>query len=80
MNFSPGLNYLSALGRVRNPVAVIDGGDDDQFYSDRYAALLKPVRPDITIEIVPGVGHVAATIAPAMLEAVDQVFTTMPQH
>lgn len=80
MNFSPGLDYLSALGRVRKPVAVIAGADDDQFYADRYAPLLKPVKPDIRFEIVPGVGHVAATIAPAMLEAVNRVFTTMPQH
>jgi len=79
MNFSPGLNYLSFLARVKKPVAVIAGADDEQFYSDRYDSLLKPVKPDIQIEIVPGVGHAGAIVAPAMLETVKRVFTT-PQH
>ena len=78
MNFSPGLAYLSALRRVKKPITVIAGADDDQFYADRYAALLKPAKPDIAIEIVPGVGHAGATGAPAMLKEVVRVFRTMP--
>jgi hypothetical protein len=34
------------------------------------AALLKPVKPDIEVEIVPGVAHIGAMNAPAMLDAV----------
>lgn len=80
MNFSPGLGYLSALALVKKPIAVIAGADDEQFYADRYAALLKPVKPDVTVELVPGVGHTTAMGAPAMLEAVRRTFETMPQR
>jgi len=80
MNFSPGLDYLSALARVKKPIAVISGADDEQFYSERYAPLLRPVKPDILIWIVPGVGHVGATIAPPMLEAVERIFKTLPRR
>lgn len=80
MNFSPGLDYLSALAHVKKPIAVIAGADDEQFYSDRYAPLLRPVKPDIAISIVPGVGHVGATVAQPMLKTVAQVFETLPQH
>lgn len=80
MNFSPGLDYLSALARVKAPVAVLDGADDEQFYPDSYAALLKPMKPDIMVEVVPGVGHAGATTATAMLEAVSRTFKTMPQR
>ena len=74
MNFSPGLDYLSALKHVKKPVTVIDGAEDEEFYADKYAALLKPVKPDIDIEIVPGVGHIGGMNAPAMLEAVRRLF------
>lgn len=49
MNFSPGLDYLSALRRVKKPVTVIDGAEDEEFYADKYATLLKPVKPDIRL-------------------------------
>jgi hypothetical protein len=38
------------------------------------------VKPDIAVEIGPGVGHIGATIATAMLEAVRRFFNTMSQH
>ncbi len=78
MNFSPGLDYLSALAHVTRPVAVIAGADDPQFDANGYAPLLKPVKPDIQIELVPGVKHVGALLAPPMLDAIQRVFLTMP--
>jgi len=74
MNFSPGLDYLSALKHVKKPIMVIDGADDEEFYADKYGPLLKPVNPDIEVEIIPGVGHIGAMNAPAMLEAVQRKF------
>jgi hypothetical protein len=34
-------------------MALIAGGNDDQFYADRYAPMLQPAKPDLTIELVP---------------------------
>jgi hypothetical protein len=48
--------------------------EDEEFYADKYAALLKPVKPDIDVKIVPGVAHIGAMNAPAMLEAVRRAF------
>lgn len=80
MNFSPGLDYLSALKRVKAPVTVIDGAYDEEFYAEGYAPLLRPVKRDIDIEIIPGVGHIGAMNAPAMLEAVGRIFDTTLRH
>ena len=77
MNFSPGLNYLTALRHATKPIVVIAGADDEEFYADRYAALLKPVNRDIVIELVPGVGHRDAMSARPLLESVSRTFQTV---
>ena len=33
------------------------GGADELFYPDRFAPLFEPVRPDMRITIVPGIGQ-----------------------
>ena len=69
-NFGPTPDYLGDLRRAPGPVALFAGGSDELFYSDRYKALLKPVRPDLEITIVPGMGHVDMTVQPAALAAI----------
>ena len=52
-------DYFAALQRTEKPMAVtIAAGNDDQFYADRYAPLLQPAKPDLTVELVPGLDHV----------------------
>ena len=77
MNFSPGLDYLTTLRQATKPIVVIAGADDEEFYADRYAALLKPVNPDIVIELVPGVGHRDAMSARPLLESVSRRLLTV---
>ena len=67
-------DYLSALGRSRKPAALLVGGADELFYPDRYAPLFEPVRPDLRISIVPGIGHIGMTVAPAGIAAVRKSF------
>ncbi len=44
-NFGPTGHYLEDLRRAPGPVVLLAGANDEIFYSDRYAALLKPVAP-----------------------------------
>jgi len=37
---------------------------DELFYPERFAPLLRSVRPDLGITIVPGIGHIGMTVAP----------------
>jgi pimeloyl-ACP methyl ester carboxylesterase len=69
-NFGPRHEYLSDLRHAPGPVALLAGTRDEIFYSDRYAALLKPARPDLDITLVPGLGHMDMTIKPAGLDAI----------
>jgi pimeloyl-ACP methyl ester carboxylesterase len=77
MNLNSG-GYLDALKRTRKPMALIAGADDDQFYADRYAPLLKPGKPDLSVELVPGLDHVDMLLKPAALAALRRTFDAMP--
>jgi pimeloyl-ACP methyl ester carboxylesterase len=69
-NFGPRAQYLDDLRRAPGPVFLLAGTKDEVFYPDRYAALLKPVRPDLSITLVPGLGHMDMTVKPAALAAI----------
>jgi non-heme chloroperoxidase len=71
-------DYFGALQRTRKPMALIAGGNDDQFYADRYAPTLQPAKPDLTVELVPGLDHVDMLMKPAALAALRRTFDTMP--
>jgi len=69
-DFAAPRDYLAALGRSKKPAALLVGGADELFYADRYAPLLMPVRPDLRITVVPGVGHIGMTVSPEGIAAV----------
>lgn len=76
MNLNSG-GYLDELKRTNRPMALIAGAADDQFYADRYAAILKPAKPDLTVELVPGLDHVDMLMKPAALAALRRTFDSL---
>jgi non-heme chloroperoxidase len=79
MNFA-NRDYLAGLGRTKRPMALLAGADDEQFYADRYGPLLKPAKPDLSVEIVPGPGHVDMITEPAALAAIRRTFERVPER
>ncbi len=74
LNFAPHLDYLDDFRRARKPIALLVGSADDEMIAAAYAPLLKPVRPDVTVQVIPGVGHIGMTVDPAALAAIRAVF------
>jgi pimeloyl-ACP methyl ester carboxylesterase len=74
VDFGAPRDYLTALRRSIKPTALLVGGADEFMYPERYAPLLQPVRPDLAIAVVPGIGHVGMTVAPAGIGAVRKSF------
>jgi non-heme chloroperoxidase len=72
-------DYLAALEHTKSPMTLLVGADDDQFYADRYAPALKPAKPDLSVEIVPGLGHLDMITQPTALAALRQAFEEMPE-
>ena len=70
-------DYFGSLQRTKKPMALIAGGNDDQFYADRYAPTLQPAKPDIMVELVPGLDHVDMLMKPAALAALRRTFDAM---
>lgn len=68
------LDYAAWLARTRQPMVLLAGGDDEQFYADRYAPLLQPAKPDLSVEIVPGLGHLAMISQAPALAALRRTF------
>jgi len=71
-NFGPGDDYLGDVRRFHGPVSLFAGADDEIFFAERYAPLLKPVRPDIRVTLLPGLGHMDMTVKPAALAALAE--------
>jgi pimeloyl-ACP methyl ester carboxylesterase len=69
-NFGPGDDYLGDVKRVRGPVSLFVGADDQIFRADRFAPLLKPVRPDLTVTVLPGIDHMGMTVKAAAVGAI----------
>ena len=76
-DFGPPPDYLDALRRSMKPAALLIGGNDELFYADRYAPLLRAVRPDLRIVVVPGVDHLGMVLTPQGIAAVRAAFAEM---
>jgi non-heme chloroperoxidase len=74
LNFGAPSNYLEALRHSTKPAALLIGGNDELFYTDRFLPLLGPVRPDLKISIVPGISHIGMIVAPEGITAVRNSF------
>jgi pimeloyl-ACP methyl ester carboxylesterase len=79
MNFGT-RDYLAELARTTQPMALLVGSEDEQFYADRYAPLLQPAKRDLAVELVPGLGHVDMIAKPAGLAALRRTFESMPER
>lgn len=69
-NFAPHDDYKADLAKAPAPVALVVGEDDEIFDAAAFAPLLKPVRPDLDVTIVPGVDHVGVTAEPEGVAAI----------
>ena len=69
-NFGPSDDYLGDIKRAPGPVRVFDGEKDEIFKADRFAPLLKPLRPDLTVTVIPGLSHMEMTLKPEALDAI----------
>ncbi len=74
VDFGAPRDYLAALGHSTKPVALLVGGADELFFPERFAPLLRPVRPDLKITVVPGIGHIGMTVTPKAIAAVRKSF------
>jgi non-heme chloroperoxidase len=74
VDFGAPRDYLTGLGRSTKPAALLVGGSDELFFPDRFGPLFSPVRPNMPVMIVPGIGHIGMTVTPDGIAAVRKSF------
>ena len=63
-SFGASPRFLDDLRSAHGKVALVAGGADEVFFADRYEPLLRPVRPDLDITVLPGLNHMDMIIKP----------------
>jgi non-heme chloroperoxidase len=69
-NFRPHQDFRDDFRRASRPIAVLAGADDDEMAATAYAPAINLVAPGVPITVLPGLGHMAMTTAPAAIDAV----------
>lgn len=67
-----GPGFLEDLRRAPGSVALVVGSDDEIFFADQYEPLLKPVRPDLDITVMPGLNHMDMIVKPVAVEVLAE--------
>ncbi|HET7594193.1 MAG TPA: alpha/beta hydrolase [Stellaceae bacterium] len=75
LSFAAHRDFRDDFRHVRKPMVLLVGSDDDEMLADAYAPLLRPLRPDIPVQVIPGIGHIGLTSEPAALATIRAVFT-----
>ncbi len=72
MNFRPQRDYRDNLARAHQPVAALIGAEDEAFLADQLAGIFQAAGKPWEVEVLPGIGHISLTLAPAALDAVTR--------
>ncbi len=75
-NFEPDDDYVGDLRRTSRPVMAMGGANDETFLSSELEAALAAGKPDIRVDIVPGVGHTGLTTTPVGTAAIVKAWSS----
>lgn len=68
-NFRPPADYLTTMQRVRHPLVVLAGADDEAFVSAALPGMVRDAGQAWPVEILPDLGHIPMILAPSALQA-----------
>ena len=67
-NFRPQRDYLADLRSMHRPFHVLIGANDEVYYPDRFADVLKQAGKDTAVTVIPGVDHIHLILSPTAFE------------
>ena len=77
MNFRPQRDYLADLRSMHQPFRVLIGANDEIYYPDRFADLLKQAGKDTAVIVIPSVDHIHLILSPAAFEKSIEALKTL---
>jgi alpha-beta hydrolase superfamily lysophospholipase len=69
MNFRPHNNYRADIASLSQPMEVLVGQSDDQFFPERFAPEFSIAGRNVPVSIVPNTGHMDLTLTPVAIQA-----------
>jgi len=69
-NFRADYDYLGDFERAKRPIEVMVGAKDDEMIAKAYEPAITPVRFDVMVKVLPGLGHIDMVSAPAALDSI----------
>ena len=69
-NFGPHTDYVADIRNASGPMRVFVGSSDELFFPDEMQRIFRAQRPDISVEVLPGLGHSDLVAKPKAIEAV----------
>ena len=68
MNFGPQRDYLADIRNMHEPFSILIGANDEVYYPDRFAGVLKQAGKNTPVTVIPNVDHIQLILAPTALE------------
>lgn len=69
MNFRPHNNYRADIAAATQPMEVMVGQNDDQFYPERFSSEFSTAGRAVPVLIVPATGHIDLALSPVAVQA-----------
>ena len=80
-NFRPHRDYLSDLRKMHQPFRLLIGENDEVYYPNRFAEVLRQAGKDVPVTIIPAVDHIHLILSPLALQnAVEAVRSLDQSH
>jgi non-heme chloroperoxidase len=80
MNFGPQRDYLADLRNMHQPFRLLIGENDEVYYAERFAEVLKQAGKDTPVTMVPGVDHIQLILSPVPLEKSIEALKSLRSH
>jgi acetyl esterase/lipase len=80
INFGPQRDYFADLRNMHQPFHLLIGENDEVYYAERFAEVLKQAGKDTPVTMVPGVDHIQLILSPAALERSIEALKSLRSH
>jgi len=80
MNFGPQRDYLADLRNMHQPFRILIGENDEVYYAERFADVLKQAGKDTPVTMVPSVDHIQLILSPVALEKSIEALKSLRSH
>jgi len=77
INFGPQRDYLANIRSMHQPFRILIGANDEVYYPDRFAEVLKQAGKDRPVTMVPGADHIQLILSPAAFEKLIEALKSL---